>query len=55
MNIDTKRMRIEIAAWILEDIAENLKETLESSSELEFGIAFEYPSWDRLQTLFDPM
>ncbi len=55
MNIDTKRMRIEIAAWILEDIAENLKGTLETSSELEFGIAFEYPSWDRLQTLFDPI
>ena len=55
MNIDTKRMRIEIAAWILEEIAEDLKGFLETSSELEIGIAFEYPSWDRLQTLFEPI
>ncbi|MHA1935211.1 MAG: radical SAM protein [Candidatus Thorarchaeota archaeon] len=55
MNIDTKRMRIEIAAWILEEIAEDLKGSLEQSSELEIGIAFEYPSWDRLQTMFDPI
>ena len=55
MNIDTKRMRIEIAAWILEEIAEDLKGSLEQSSELEIGIAFEYPSWDRLQTMFYPI
>ena len=55
MNIDEVRMRVEIAPWVIEEIAEQLKEKLENLNDLEIGIAFEYPTWDRLQTLFDPL
>jgi pyruvate formate-lyase activating enzyme-like uncharacterized protein len=55
MNIDTMRRRIEIAPWILDDIPDALKITLEDMGPLEIGIAYEYPSWDRLQTLFEPI
>lgn len=55
MNVDTTRMRIEMAPWILAKIAGELKKNLDKGYELEMGIAFEYPSWDRLQTLFNPL
>ncbi len=55
MNIDTMRMRIEIAPWILDDISDTIKIGLEEMGPLEIGIAYEYPSWDRLQTLFEPV
>ncbi|MHA2024163.1 MAG: hypothetical protein ACTSWQ_10930, partial [Candidatus Thorarchaeota archaeon] len=55
MNIDTMRMRIEIAPWILDDIADTVKTSLEDLGPLEIGIAYEYPSWDRLQTMFEPV
>ena len=55
LNIDTLRMRIEMAPWIMEDIADALKTSLEDICPLEIGIAYEYPSWDRLQTLFEPL
>lgn len=55
MNLDEKRKRIEIAPWILEEIVDALKDTLTDIAELELGIAFEYPTWDRLQTMFDPL
>jgi pyruvate formate-lyase activating enzyme-like uncharacterized protein len=55
MNIDKTRKRVEIAPWILDEISEQLKETLSDIEELEIGIAFEYPTWDRLQTLFNPL
>ncbi|UCE09062.1 MAG: radical SAM protein [Candidatus Thorarchaeota archaeon] len=55
MNLDFDRSRIEIAPWILEEIAEDLRIELEELSTVEMGIAYEYPSWDRLQTLFDPL
>jgi pyruvate formate-lyase activating enzyme-like uncharacterized protein len=55
MNIDTPRMRIEIAPWILDDISDTIKISLEDMGPLEIGIAYEYPSWDRLQTLFEPI
>lgn len=55
MNIDEVRMRVEIAPWVIEKIAEQLKEKLGNLNDLEIGIAFEYPTWDRLQTLFDPL
>jgi pyruvate formate-lyase activating enzyme-like uncharacterized protein len=55
MNMDTTRMRIEMAPWILAEIASELKKNLGKSYEIEMGIAFEYPSWDRLQTLFNPL
>ncbi|MFW9869534.1 MAG: radical SAM protein [Candidatus Thorarchaeota archaeon] len=54
INLDEKRKRIEIAPWILEEISEALKDTLTDITEIEIGIAFEYPTWDRLQTMFDP-
>jgi pyruvate formate-lyase activating enzyme-like uncharacterized protein len=54
MNVDTMRMRIELASWILDEIAHQLKPLLTGISPIEMGISFEYPSWDRLQTLFDP-
>lgn len=55
VNIDTTRMRIELAPWILEDISIELKENLHDFGPLEIGIAYEYPSWDRLQTMFEPV
>jgi pyruvate formate-lyase activating enzyme-like uncharacterized protein len=55
MNVDFKRSRIEIAPWILEEIVDDLKTELKELSMIEIGISSEYPSWDRLQTLFDPL
>jgi len=55
MNIDEQRMRIEIAPWVLEEISDQLKDMLEDIQDIELGIAFEYPTWDRLQTLFNPL
>ena len=55
MNIDESRKRIEIAPWVLEEIADSLREALAGTQELELGIAFEYPTWDRLQTMFNPL
>jgi pyruvate formate-lyase activating enzyme-like uncharacterized protein len=55
MNIDSQRMRIEIAGWILEELAEELHEKLSHIDGLEMGIVIEYPTWDRFQTLFDPL
>ncbi len=55
MNLDSERMRVEIAPWILEEIASELRPLLPSGYNIEMGIAFEYPSWDRFQTLFDPL
>ncbi len=55
LNIDTVRMRIEMAPWIMEDIPDAIKTSLEDICPLEIGIAYEYPSWDRLQTMFEPI
>jgi len=55
VNLDNARMRIEIAPWILGEIAGELRKLLDLNPEIEMGIAFEYPSWDRLQTLFNPL
>jgi pyruvate formate-lyase activating enzyme-like uncharacterized protein len=55
MNSDMARMRIEIAPWILDEIVKWLRPILTDNPPLEMGIAFEYPSWDRLQTFFDPL
>jgi pyruvate formate-lyase activating enzyme-like uncharacterized protein len=55
MNIDLPRRRIEIAGWILAEIVEDLRTSVKDGDLLEIGIAYEYPSWDRLQTLFDPL
>ncbi|TFF91276.1 radical SAM protein, partial [Candidatus Thorarchaeota archaeon] len=55
MSLDDTRDRVEIASWILEETAAELKEIIEFSSLLEMGIAYEYPTWDRLQTLFEPL
>ena len=40
---------------ILDEIADQLKPLLTNNPPIEMGIAFEYPSWDRLQTLFNPL
>lgn len=53
LNVDRQRMRIEIAPWILEEIAEDIKHRF--SGQWQLGIATEYPSWDRLQVEFDPL
>jgi pyruvate formate-lyase activating enzyme-like uncharacterized protein len=55
LNLDGERKRIEIAPWILEEIAGELRTTLSDIINLEIGIVFEYPTWDRLQTMFDPL
>ena len=53
MNIDYTQQRIEIAPWILEELSKDLKR-LFTKNKVEMGIVYEYPSWDRLQTLFEP-
>jgi pyruvate formate-lyase activating enzyme-like uncharacterized protein len=55
MNIDETRRRVEVAPWVIEEISEQLKEILIDIEDLEIGIAFEYPTWDRLQTMFNPL
>jgi len=55
MNIDKSRSRVEVAPWVIEEISEQLKEILVDIEDLEIGIAFEYPTWDRLQTMFNPL
>ena len=55
MNLDQSRMRIEIAPWILQEIAHGLGRKFRGTYKVEMGIAREYPSWDRLQTLFEPL
>jgi pyruvate formate-lyase activating enzyme-like uncharacterized protein len=55
MNIDALRMRIEIAPWILDEITNDLRLRVPYGQSLEIGIASEYPSWDRLQTIFNPL
>jgi len=55
MNVDMERNRIEIAPWILEEIASDLRRLFTFNQQLEIGIAFEYPTYDRLQTLFEPL
>ncbi|MFW9811225.1 MAG: radical SAM protein [Candidatus Thorarchaeota archaeon] len=55
LNLDEKRHRIEIAPWVLEEIADSLKDMITDIGDIEIGIAFEYPTWDRLQTMFDPL
>ncbi len=55
LNIDETRMRVEVAPWVLEEVSEQLKGLLSGTINLEIGIAFEYPTWDRLQTLFTPL
>jgi pyruvate formate-lyase activating enzyme-like uncharacterized protein len=55
LNIDTEHKRIELAPGILEEYAEDIKTCLEDFNELEIGISYEYPTWDRFQTMFDPV
>ena len=55
LNLDEERKRIEIAPWILEEIAGDLRDVLTDITDLEIGIAYEYPTWDRLQTMFEPL
>lgn len=55
MNVDWERNRIEIAPWILEVIADDLRRLFTYTQDLEMGIGVEYPTHDRLQTLFDPL
>jgi pyruvate formate-lyase activating enzyme-like uncharacterized protein len=55
MNIDETRKRVELAPWVIEKISEYLREILVEIKDLEIGIAFEYPTWDRLQTMFNPL
>lgn len=55
INADTVRMRIELAPGLLEELAEEIKTSLENIGELEIGISYEYPTWDRLQIQFDPV
>jgi pyruvate formate-lyase activating enzyme-like uncharacterized protein len=55
MNIDRQRSRIEIAPWIIDEIACDFRRMINPELRIEFGISFEYPSWDRLQTMFNPL
>lgn len=54
-NLDLKRMRIELAPCILDTMSRNIKNSLKEFGLLEIGLSYEYPSWDRLQTLFEPI
>jgi pyruvate formate-lyase activating enzyme-like uncharacterized protein len=55
MSLDFFRKRIEIAPWILEEISSEIRKDVGDMVALEIGIAYEYPSWDRMQTLFEPI
>ncbi|OLS30606.1 MAG: hypothetical protein ThorAB25_08830 [Candidatus Thorarchaeota archaeon AB_25] len=55
MNIDEIRNRVEVAPWVIEEISKQLREILVDMKDIEIGISFEYPTWDRLQTLFNPL
>ena len=55
LNLDDERKRIEIAPWVLEEIVDSFRDSISGIAEIEIGIAFEYPTWDRFQTLFDPL
>ncbi|MHA2395774.1 MAG: radical SAM protein [Candidatus Thorarchaeota archaeon] len=55
MNIDETRNRVEVAPWVIEEISKQLREILVDIKDIEIGIAFEYPTWDRLQTMFNPL
>jgi pyruvate formate-lyase activating enzyme-like uncharacterized protein len=55
LNLDTTRMRIEIAPGFLQEYVEEIKECLHDIENLEVGISYEYPSWDRLQVIFEPL
>jgi pyruvate formate-lyase activating enzyme-like uncharacterized protein len=54
MNIDEIRNRVEVAPWVIEEISKQLREILVDMKDIEIGISFEYPTWDRLQTMFNP-
>ncbi len=55
-NLNIARDRIELAPWVLVELAGELRTELsEQISSLELGIAYEYPSFDRLQTQFIPV
>jgi hypothetical protein len=55
-NLDIARDRIEIAPWIIVELADELSDELaEEALDLEIGIVYEYPSFDRLQTQFIPL
>ncbi|MHA1768360.1 MAG: radical SAM protein [Candidatus Thorarchaeota archaeon] len=55
INKDENHARIEMAPWILEDIHETVRDLVEFDDALDIGIAYEYPTFDRLQTLFEPL
>ena len=55
LNLDSNRLRIELAPWILDEQGDTIKSSLREFGALEIGISYEYPSWDRLQTLFEPI
>jgi pyruvate formate-lyase activating enzyme-like uncharacterized protein len=55
LNVDSTRKRIELAPGILEEYAEEIKIRLNDFRNLEMGISYEYPTWDRLQTMFEPI
>ncbi len=55
VNIDRRLSRIEIAPWVLLDIVDDIRKEFSYGGALEIGIAYEYPTWDRLQTLFEPV
>jgi pyruvate formate-lyase activating enzyme-like uncharacterized protein len=55
MNIDEIRNRVEVAPWVIEEISKQLREILVDMKDIEIGISFEYPTWDRLQTMFNPL
>jgi pyruvate formate-lyase activating enzyme-like uncharacterized protein len=55
MNIDETRDRVEVAPWVIEEISEQLREIFANNKDIEIGIVFEYPTWDRLQTMFNPL
>jgi pyruvate formate-lyase activating enzyme-like uncharacterized protein len=55
INLDLTRKRIEIAPWIIDEIGSDLRKVLPKTHHVEMGIAVEYPTWDRFQTMFSPV
>lgn len=55
LNVNTQKGRVEVAPWILDEIVDDLRNSLIMGTTIEMGIAYEYPSWDRLQVMFNPL
>ena len=50
-----KRTDMQHRTKTAQEFAEEIKTGLADIEELEIGVSYEYPTWDRLQIQFDPV